>query len=94
MAVSGKPKIYVTANCWSNTINIRIHEVLARDQDTYDPLSTLLVNDVTLHKTKEEGKELEFLSVHLKSAKEQKLSKGVRVELFATDSFICPVSFS
>ena len=72
-------------------LHYRIHEVLARDQTTFDPLSTLLVRDVVLGSTEEGGKKLEFLSVHLKSPKEQKLSKGVKVELFETDSFICPV---
>ena len=66
----------------------RIHEVLARDQSTYDPMATLLVRDVVVQNMKEDGKTIEFLTVHLKAPKEQKLSTGVKVELFATDSFI------
>ena len=72
-------------------LDYRIHEVLARDRSTFDPMSTLLVRDVTLNSTEEGGKKLEYLSVHLKSPKEQKLSNGVRVEIFETGSFICPV---
>ena len=34
---------------------------------------------------------MEMLTVHLKSPKEQKLAKGITVELFETGSFICPV---
>ena len=66
--------------------------MLARDQTTYDPTATLLVKDVELHKREDDMKEIEFLSVHLKAPKEEKLNKGVKVELFATDSFICPVT--
>ena len=54
-------------------------------------MSTLLVKDVSLHSTEEDGLKTEFLSVHLKSPKEQKLAKGVKVEVFATGTFICPV---
>ena len=65
--------------------------MLAREKGTYDPTSTLLARDVSLNSMKEEGKMLEYLSVHLKSPKEQKLARGITVELFETGSEICPV---
>ena len=47
--------------------------------------------DVKLVKTKIDGVEEEILVVHLKSPKEEKLSQGVKVELFANGTFSCPV---
>ena len=58
----------------------------------FDPISTLLAKDVTLHSLVEGGKPIEYLAVHIKSLKEQKLSTGITVELFETGSEICPVS--
>ena len=72
--------------------SFRIHELLSKKQNTYDPNSTLLGVDVRLVKLKIDGADEEMLVVHLKSPKEQVLSTGVKVELFATNTFSCPVS--
>ena len=72
--------------------SFRIHELLSRNETTFDPSTTLLGKDVRLVKTKVGGVEEEILVVHLKSPKEQRLSAGVNVELFSTGTFSCPVS--
>ena len=69
--------------------SFRIHELLSRETTSFDPSTTLLGKDVKLVKTKIDGIE-EILLVYLKSPKEDKLSQGVRVELFATGTFSCP----
>ena len=71
--------------------SFRIHELLSKNVTCFDPTTTLLGNDVRLVNTKLDGKEEEILVVHLKSPKEEKLSQGVRVELFSTGTFSCPV---
>ena len=71
--------------------SFRIHELLSKDVNSFDETSTLLGKDVKLIKTKLDGTEEELLMVHLKSPKEEKLSRGVRVELFSTGTFSCPV---
>ena len=72
--------------------SFRIHELLSRNQTVFDPNTTLLGADVRLVKTKVEGIEEELLVIHLKSPKEEVISTGVNVELFATGTFSCPVS--
>ena len=72
--------------------SFRIHELLSRCSSSFDPTSTLLGCDVRLHKVKVEGDLEEVLVVHLKCPKEDRLRKGVMVELFSTGTFSCPVS--
>ena len=71
--------------------SFRIHELLSREEQSYDPTSTLLGKDVRLVKTKIDGNLEELLIVHLKSPKEDSLKMGVNVELFATGTITCPV---
>ena len=71
--------------------SFRIHELLSKDKHSFDPTTTLLGRDVKLIKTTLDGRSEEILVVHLKSPKEDHLGQGVRVELFSTDTFSCPV---
>ena len=71
--------------------SFRIHELLSRKVGSFDGTKTLLGNDVRLVNTTIDGIQEEILIVHLKSSKEQQLSKGINVELFATGGFSCPV---
>ena len=72
--------------------SFRIHELLSRNQNVFDPDTTLLGNNVRLVKTKVDGVIEEILVVHLKSPKEELIRKGINVELFSTDTLTCPVS--
>ena len=58
----------------------------------FDPTSTLMRQDVKLGQCKAEGTTTAVLKIHLKSPKEQRLKEGITVELFATNSFLCPVT--
>ena len=73
--------------------SFRVHEILSRETNSYDPTSTLLSQDVTLTTCHSEGagEVVEVLQVYLKSPKEARLSDGVVVDLFETKSFFCPV---
>ena len=71
--------------------SFRIHELLSREEETFDPTTTLLGKDVRMIKTKIDGKEEEILVVHLKSPKEDALKLGVNVEIFGTGTFTCPI---
>ena len=77
--------------CLSFHGSFRTHELLSRDQESFDPTSTLLGKDVRLVETTIGGVKEEILVVHLKSPKEDYLSNGVNVELFSTGTFSCPV---
>ena len=72
--------------------SIRLHELLSREENSYDVTQTLLVQDVKILKTKLQGKPSNVVEILLKAPKEQKLAKGVNVELFPIpDSEFCPL---
>ena len=71
--------------------SMRIHELLSRNELTFDPTTTLLGRDVRLVKTKVDGKNEEIMIIHLKSPKEDALKLGVNVELFSTGTLTCPI---
>ena len=51
-----------------------------------------MVKDVKVLETNLEGRETKILEIHLKAPKEQKISKGVKVELFPVPGTeFCPV---
>ena len=69
--------------------SFRVHELLSREAQRYDPTSTLLTKDVTCKILPEQGASV--LQVFLKSPKERRLKLGIQVDLFSTGSYICPV---
>ena len=69
----------------------RIHEIRARDRDTFDPTTCLLASDIKVDSMMDQGKQVKLLRIHLKNPKEQKLAQGVTIELFETGTFLCPV---
>ena len=71
--------------------SFRIHELLSQEEFSFDPNSALLGRDVRLVNTTLDGKAEEILVINLKSPKEDNLSQGVRVELFSTNTFSCPL---
>lgn len=70
--------------------SFRVHELLSRQAQYYDPTSTLLVKDITCQIVPEQGG-AKVLQVFLKSPKERRLKLGIQVDLFSTGSYICPV---
>ena len=87
-----KKRLLWTVSCMAFHGSFRIHELLSRDPKSFDPTTTLLGRDVRLVKTNLDGTPEELLVVHLKSPKEDHLGQGVKVELFSTGTFSCPVA--
>ena len=71
--------------------SFRVHELLSREENKFDPSSTLLAKNVTSEMVKEGGKWTKVVKVYLKSPKERRLKMGVAVDVFPADSFLCPV---
>ena len=70
--------------------SFRVHELLSREAQRFDPSSTLLTKDVTC-KVLPGQKGASVLQVFLKCPKERRLKLGIQVDLFSTGSYICPV---
>jgi len=67
----------------------RIHELLSREEECFDPKFTLLGEDIKIAKDMEEDKEVLLISI--KWPKEDKKGSGVELEVFETGTEICPV---
>ena len=86
-----RKRLIWAVSCKAYRGSFRIHELLSRKVSEYDPSNTLLGCDVSLQTAEIEGVVETYLMVHLKSPKEDKLRKGVNVELFRTGTLTCPV---
>lgn len=71
--------------------SFRVHELLSHSKTRYDPTSTLLMEDISFGFRGEGGKKTRVLKVFLKAPKEAKGKEGVVVDLFETNSYLCPV---
>ena len=91
MALERKRLIWTVCTCAFRG-SFRVHELLSRREDEFDPLTTLLGSDVNLCKVVIDGVTENVLKVSLKHPKEDTLGKGVVVELFSTDTCDCPVA--
>jgi hypothetical protein len=69
----------------------RIHELLCRTETSFDPAYDLLRQDVKIETATYGGKTTRFLTVRLKSPKEQRDGKTVVVDVFESGGDICPV---
>jgi len=67
----------------------RIHELLSKQECSYDPDFTLLTEDVLLSKSNSE--QTEVMTVRLKCPKEDRTGKPVFVEVYETGGQLCPV---
>ena len=68
-----------------------MHEELSREKKSFDPTSTLCLEDVQFFKTKIGGQSEELLKVQLKCPKESSIGNGVVLEIFANGTFFCPI---
>ena len=87
-----KKRLLWTKCCMAFHGSFRIHELLSKEELTFDHTTTLLGADVRKISTCIESQAENLLIVHLKNPKEDKLRLGVNVELFSTGTFSCPVS--
>jgi hypothetical protein len=91
MPKSKKRLIWLTAClCWAGAF--RIHEVLSREELSYDKTTTLLHQDLRLSTVRVDGKIIGSLRVHLKHPKEERLSSGVNIDLFESGDLLCPIT--
>ena len=81
-----------TVCCMAFHGSFRIHELLSRNEDSFDPTTTLLGCDIKKLCIDVQGIKEDLLMIHLKAPKEDKLKKGVKVELFSTGTFACPLN--
>lgn len=72
--------------------SFRIGELLANDNMHYDPQTCLLGRDISVENWHKNGENTKLIKVWLKSPKELKFGKGVMVEVFETNTEICPVA--
>ena len=69
----------------------RVHELLSRRPDVFDPDFTLLSKDLCLHSAKEGGVTYRMVQVLLKSPKENRVGNKVIVDVYENQGVCCPV---
>ena len=90
MRLSKKRIIWaVSTISWAGAL--RIHEILSKHGDKFDPMTTLLASDITSTEAMVGDRKVKALKMVLKHPKEERLSAGVIIDLFATGDFMCPV---
>ena len=62
--------------------SFRIHKVLPERRHSYDKTTTLMTEDVTKIETLREGGTTKTLLYHIKNPKENKTSRGIKVNIF------------
>ena len=85
-----KSRVWFTA-CLAWAGSFRIHEILSREKKKFDPVTTLIGRRFKLKTSTIQGTKTEILIVRLKCPKEDKTGKGVTLEMFRDDTFMCPV---
>ena len=71
--------------------SLRVHEVLSKNKTEFDPLITLCTEDIEIIETKVDNQDKSLIRLHLKSPKENRIGKGVKLEIFENKTFCCPV---
>ena len=75
--------------CWSGAL--RVHELLSKEASKFDPRTTMMAAAIKMSNARVEGRRVETLQVYLAHPKEERLSAGVKLDLFASGDFMCPV---
>lgn len=69
----------------------RVHEILCRKPDTYDPDFSLLVEDLKIVKSGTGPREIRTIQVLLKSPKENRIGNKVMVDVYGNGGECCPL---
>ena len=69
----------------------RIHELLSRQKDLFDPQTTLLWKDVKFVKINIGKSEVETMVIHVKSPKIDRLGAGDDIVIAELGNFMCPL---
>ena len=70
---------------------LRIHELLARTEATFDPCFTLLGRDVELVMTKVDGSNVGILQLKIKSEKKDRVGVDCMIDIYESGGELCPV---
>ena len=71
--------------------SFRIHEILCRNINFYDPVFTLLQKDIKLKEIKVESQIIEILQVKIKSEKSDRVGVNTIVDVYSSGGCLCPV---
>ena len=71
----------------------RIHEILSKNSQTFDPAFTLLGRDIKIGKFKTKGGMISTLQIKIKSPKEDRIGKEIVVDVYETRGQFCPVKY-
>ena len=69
----------------------RVHEILSKYQQVFDPAFTLLGKDIRVVNIKVNNKTISVLQILIKSPKEDRIGKEVVVDVYETKGSFCPV---
>ena len=72
--------------------SFRIHELCSKKETEFCPQTTLLWNDVKLEKVRVDGKEIQSISILVKSPKVDRVGTGDNIQIFQLDNFMCPIA--
>ena len=90
MPLARKRIVWATATvCFAGSF--RIHELLSRETKKFDPSSTMMASAIEVKKVMLEGRRMDTLRVYIAHPKEEKLSAGIKIDLFPSGDFMCPI---
>ena len=69
----------------------RIHEILSRSENYFDPSFTLLRRDIKLKEIRIGDSTEKILQLKLKSPKEDRVGKEIMIDVYASHGLLCPV---
>lgn len=84
-----KTRVWFTA-CLAWAGSFRIHEILSRQKRKFDPTTTLIGKRFKIKQVNIDDQRTEIISVFLRCPKEDKSGKGVTLEIFKDETFMCP----
>ena len=71
--------------------SLSVLEALSRLQSEFDAQTTLLGKDIKSIMDKVDKKDRTFIRIVIKSPKEDRIGRGMCLEIFGNDTFLCPV---
>ena len=69
----------------------RIHELLSRNEGSFDPAFTLLWRDVQLKEVRIGKDNEKIITIKIKSPKEDRIGKEIIIDIYASHGLLCPV---
>ena len=70
---------------------LRIHELLCKKVETFEPDFTLLKADIKLNRTEYKGSCIKVIQLRLKSPKEDRIGRGKIIDVYESEGPLCPV---